>query len=294
VPEMAGAAIVIAGLLAVVGFTTYSMLDPARRWVAEVPQTMAAVQKKMRKIKEPVEQVARTAERVEQATNVRPDSGAPEVTIKGPSLSNQLLGTTQDLVIGTVEVIALLFFLLGSGDLFLQKVVRVVPQLKDKKRAVMIVRDTQAHVSRYLLTITTINAVFGLTVGITMYLIGLPNAFLWGCLAFLFEYVPYLGGIAMVVLLAMAGSITFETFGHALLAPGAYLVLNALLENMVSPWILGRSLRLNPVAILVGVVFWFWLWGVPGAFLAVPSLVTFKIFCDHIENLHPIGEFLGK
>jgi predicted PurR-regulated permease PerM len=136
--------------------------------------------------------------------------------------------------------------------------------------------------------------VLGLAVAGVMLLIGMPNALLWGALAALAEFVPYIGATVLLAVLAMAGLVTFPTVGQALLVPGAYLGVNLLQSQFISPYVLGRRLTLNPVAILVGLVFWWWLWGVGGAFIAVPLLATLKIFCDHIESLAPIGEFLGK
>ena len=97
----------------------------------------------------------------------------------------------------------------------------------------------------------------------------------------------------MIGILSLAGLVTFDQVGHAFLVPAAYLAVNFLQSQFLTPLILGRRLTLNPVAIFVGLVFWFWIWGVPGAFVAVPLIATFKIFCDHIEALAPIGEFLG-
>ena len=293
VPEAVGAAIVLLLLFGSIAGTVYGLIEPAQAWISKVPASVAQIQGRLRKVRAPMEQVAKTAEKVEEVTKLPPDRGTTEVIVKGPSLTSQLLGTTQDLVVGAVEVFALLFFLLASGDMFLQKVVKVLPQLGDKKRAVAIARETQAQVSRYLLTITSINLVFGVVVAVAMKLLGMPSPVLWGVMAFVCEYVPYLGMVAMVSLLSLAAVATFESIGMIVAPPLTYLVLNAILENLVSPFIMGRSLRLNPVAILIGVVFWFWIWGIPGALIAVPSLVTFKIFCDHLESLQPIGEFLG-
>ncbi len=108
------------------------------------------------------------------------------------------------------------------------------------------------------------------------------------------EFIPYVGSTMMMVILLLLGLTTFDSVGQALLVPGSYLAINVIQSNIVSPMVLGRRLTLNPVAIFIGLVFWWWIWGVPGAFIAVPLLATFKIFCDHIETLAPIGEFLGK
>jgi len=214
--------------------------------------------------------------------------------VRGPRLSERFFGGTQTLVVGAMEMLILLYFLLAAGDLFLQKLIRVLPLLKDKKRAVSIARETEASISRYLFTVALVNIGLGIGVTLVMLLIELPNALLWGALAALAEFIPYVGATVMLGLLAMAGLVTFPSIGQALLVPGAYLTVNLIQANFVTPAVLGRRLTLNPVAILIGIVFWWWIWGVGGAFIAVPLLATLKIFCDHIESLAPIGEFLGE
>jgi predicted PurR-regulated permease PerM len=257
------------------------------------PQSIAKVQGRLRELRRPVEQVTRTAEQVEAATDVT-KRGSQEVVVRGPRLSERLFGTTQSLVVGAMETLILLYFLLAAGDMFLQKLIRALPQLRDKKKAVAIVRETEASISTYLFTVAIVNVGLGVAVTLAMLLIKLPNAVLWGSLAAVVEFIPYVGATVMLGTLSMAGLVTFPDIGHALLVPGAYLAINLIQANFISPMVLGRRLTLNPVAILVALVFWWWIWGVGGVFIAVPLLTTFKIFCDHIESLAPIGEFLGK
>lgn len=293
IPEPLGAALVLLVLLGGVGAGAYSLADPARAWMDKAPASISRVQARLRELRSPVDQVTRTAEQVEKATTVG-TGGPQEVIVRGPRLSERLFGTTQTLLTGAMETIILLYFLLAAGDLFLQKLIKVLPLLKDKKKAVAIARETEASISTYLFTVALVNIGLGIVVTGVMLLIGMPNALLWGVLAALAEFVPYVGAAAMLGLLAMAGLVTFPQIGHAMLVPGAYLVVNLFQANFISPSVLGRRLTLNPVAILVGLVFWWWVWGVGGAFIAVPLLATLKIFCDHIESLAPIGEFLGK
>jgi predicted PurR-regulated permease PerM len=293
VPEPAGAALVLLVLLGAVGGIGYSLADPARQWMTKAPESLARVQSRLRDLRRPVEQVTRTAEQVEAATEVS-RSGPQEVVVRGPRLSERLFGTTQSLLTGAMETVILLYFLLAAGDLFLQKLIKVLPLLRDKKTAVAIARETEASISTYLFTVAVVNVGLGLAVTLAMVLLKMPNALLWGSLAAVAEFIPYVGATVMLALLAMAGLATFPTVGQALLVPGAYLAINLVQANFISPMVLGRRLTLNPVAILVGLVFWWWIWGVGGAFIAVPLLATFKIFCDHIESLAPIGEFLGK
>jgi predicted PurR-regulated permease PerM len=293
IPEPAGAALVLLALLGAVGFGVYSLADPAREWMAKAPQSLARVQTRMHELRKPVEQVTKTAEQVEAATEV--DKGGPqEVVLREPRLSERLFGSTQSFLMGALETLILLYFLLAAGDLFLQKLIKVLPLLQDKKKAVAIARETEASISTYLFTVILVNVVLGLAITLVMGAIGMPNALLWGALAALAEFIPYIGATVLLATLTIAGLVTFPSLSHALVVPGAYLAVNLIQSQFVTPMILGRRLTLNPVAILVGLVFWWWLWGVGGAFIAVPLLATFKIFCDHIESLAPIGEFLGK
>ena len=293
VPESVGAAIVVVSLLGLLGAGVYSLTDPARAWMAKAPESLEKIQSRLQRLRKPVEQVSRTAEQVEAATKLG-RSGMQEVVVRGPTMSERIFGSTQEMLTGALEVVVLLYFLLAVGDLFLEKLIKVLPQLRDKKKAVTIVRETEASISTYLFTVALVNVGVGLVVALVMYFVGMPNPLLWGALAGLAEFVPYLGATVMVITLSLAGLVTFPQLGHAMLVPGAYLAVNLVQANFVSPTVLGRRLTLNPVAILLGLVFWWWLWGVGGAFIAVPLLATFKIFCDHIEALAPIGEFLGE
>jgi predicted PurR-regulated permease PerM len=293
VPEPLGAAIVILALLGGLGGVGYSLADPAREWVELAPQSLAKVQRRLHELRRPVDQMTRTAEQVEAATEVS-KPGPQEVVVRGPRLSERLFGSTQSILVGALETLILLYFLLAAGDLFLQKLIKVLPLLRDKKKAVAIARETEASISTYLFTVAVVNIGLGVAVTLVMLLLKMPNALLWGTLAALAEFVPYIGATVMVGLLAMAGLVVFPDVGRALLVPGAYLAVNMVQANFIGPTVLGRRLTLNPVAILVGLAFWWWIWGVGGAFIAVPLLATFKIFCDHIESLAPIGEFLGK
>jgi predicted PurR-regulated permease PerM len=212
----------------------------------------------------------------------------------GPSVSSRLFGTTQRIAAGLLEIFILLYFLLAGGDLFLQKLIKVLPHFNDKVKAVEIARATEAAVSAYLSTALLVNVVEGAVVAAVLWLLGMPNVLLWGALVACFEFVPYLGAFAAVVVLTVAGLTTYDEVPRALLVPGSFLAINLLQANLITPMLLGHRLTLNPVAIFIGLAFFFWIWGVPGAFLAVPLLATFKIFCDHIASLAAIGEFLGQ
>lgn len=299
IPTPIGAGIVILTSLGVLGAAGYELSGPIQRLAANAPQTMAAAERKIGKLLKPLERASRTAEQVATAASQTTDgvtgSRKPTtVVVQGPSLLTRAFGTTQRALGSILEVVILLYFLLASGDLFLQKLVKVLPSRGEKKLAVQIARETESSISTFLATTATVNVVEGLIVAGIMYLWGMPNPFLWGALVAAFEFIPYLGSASLVVILAIAALTTFDSVGHALLIPASYLLVNIVQGQVVSPLLLGHRLSLNPVALFVGLAFWFWVWGILGAFIAVPMLATFKIFCDHIESLASIGEFLGQ
>ncbi|HEU4880681.1 MAG TPA: AI-2E family transporter [Longimicrobium sp.] len=288
-----GAGMVVLGMLASVGFAGYELSGPVESWAASAPQTLATAQGRLRELLRPLERASRTAQQVQSAAGGGEGEKTQEVVVRGESVISRVFGTTQRFVAAALEVVILLYFLLAAGDLFLQKLIKVLPTLRDKRKAVEIARRTEASISTYLLTTAAINIAEGLVVALVMWLLGMPSPLLWGAMVAVLEFIPYLGALTMTVILTIAALTVFDTVGHALMVPGAFLAINLVQGNFVSPMLMGHRLALNPVALLVGLAFWFWMWGVAGAFIAVPLLATFKIFCDHIESLAAVGEFLG-
>ncbi len=294
IPAPLGAGLVVLMLVGVLGLGIYELAAPAQHWIASTPHSIAAARAKLRSLIAPVQQVTQTAEQVEKAADVNGPSRTQEVVVRGPSLSSRVFGTTRALVVAALEVVVLLYFLLAAGDLFLQKLIKILPHLHDKKKAVQIARQTETSISTYLGTVALLNLGEGLVVAAALALAGLPNAALWGVAVVALEFVPYLGAATMVVILTLVGLTTAGSLSHALLFPALFLAINLIQANLVAPLVLGRRLTLNPVAVFVGLALWFWLWGIPGAFIAVPLVAAFKILCDHVRALAPIGEFLGK
>jgi predicted PurR-regulated permease PerM len=139
-----------------------------------------------------------------------------------------------------------------------------------------------------------VNVGFGIAVGSGLWLVGMPNPILWGILAGVLNYVPYLGGLVGYIIVGFVALTVFDTTGRALMAPGVYFLLNIIEGNIITPAILGRELTLNPVMIFAWLIFWGWIWGIPGALLAIPLLTMTKIIADNIEILTPLGSFLGR
>jgi predicted PurR-regulated permease PerM len=191
-------------------------------------------------------------------------------------------------------LVILLFFLLASGDLFLRKLVAVLPRLEEKKLAVEITRRIELDVSAYLLAITLVNALFGTTVAIAMFFLGLPNPVLWGVMAGLLHFIPFLGAVVGISIVTLVALVTLESTATILLVPTIYFALNLLEEYVVLPVVIGRRLMLNAVVVLLWLLFWAWLWGVPGALMAVPLLAIVKIVADHFDPLSSLAEFIGR
>jgi predicted PurR-regulated permease PerM len=299
IPPPFGAGLVVLAILAILGSGAFGLSGSVREWAATAPATLTTAEAKLAKIIRPIQRASKTAEQVANAAGAAAGTttGAKkpaEVIVQGPSLASRVFGTTQRSVASVLEVLILLYFLLGAGDLFLQKLIKVLPNLGDKRKAVQIARETESSISTYLLTAASVNVAEGLVVAGVMYLWGMPSPALWGALVAVLEFIPYLGALAMVVILGLAALTNFDSVGHALLVPASFLLINVIQSNLVSPVLLGHRLALNPVALFIGLAFWFWIWGISGAFIAVPLLATFKIFCDHIESLASVGEFLGQ
>lgn len=297
IPEGVGTAFVILVLLATAIFGISRLTGPASEWIDKAPQGLERLEHRIREIQRPVEEVRQAAEQVGREVDRmagRDRQRTQEVELQGDGFTGAILSRTRSFLAGAVVMFVLLYFLLASGDMFLRKLVRVLPRLADKKRAIEIARKTERSISTYLSTVTLINIGLGVLVGVAMKLLGLPNPVLWGVVAGMLNYIPYLGPIVTFGVITLVSAMTFEDFGRMLVAPAVYGAINFTEGSFVTPTLLGRQLTLNPVVIFIGLIFWGWLWGIPGALLAVPILATFKIFCDHIEPLAPIGEFLGR
>jgi predicted PurR-regulated permease PerM len=295
IPEPMGAAIVVLTLSGVLGTALYQLFEPASDWLAKMPRITEQIERKLWNVRKSMEEVSKAAQKVEALTNVDGQAAQrqPQVVSREPSLMSRVMTGTQNMLIATGATLVLLFFLLASGDLFMRKLVRVLPTLTDKKKAVGLARTIQSAMAQYLFTITCINVGLGVATALLMQLLGMPNPLLWGVMVALFNFIPYVGAAVSGIILTIVAFVTFSDLHDILLVPLLYFSLETIEGQFITPYLTGRSLTLNPVMIFVSMLLWAWLWGVVGALMAVPILMTLKIFCDHIDSLQGVGEFVS-
>ncbi len=296
-PAPAGAAVVVLSFVAILVGGGAALTAPTQRWLADAPKDLAAAQDKLRNVRRSIARFTHVAEQVQQATS--PDTTSPHTAVAPPApaatgagLGGRLFGGTTAFLASLVEVLLLVYLLLAVGNLFLRKLLRVVaPEEKAVTRRV--VQEIKVVIERYVLVTVIINIVQGTVVALVMWALGMPNPVLWGVATLFLEAIPYLGATVMIGALTLVAFAALDGLGRILLVPGAYLAITTLQNNVVSPVAYGRNLKLNPVAVLISVMFWWFLWGVPGAFLAVPMVAVAKVIADHNEGLKAVGEFLG-
>lgn len=299
IPPTVSATILLGLLAAAIGIGFVQLGRPALAWMNEAPEHMSALRQRVQTMFPRLVRINEVAAAVTDlgATEVEKkeeQKKTPTVQIKDNRGASSILNWTGTVLAGVIETLVLLFLLLASGDLFLHKLVHVMPTMSDKKRIVEISREIQQNISHYLFSVSLINLGLGVVVGGGFYFMGVPNAAMWGLLAAVLNFIPYFGPIVGVLVLATVGLLTFDTLGRGLLPPAWYLLVHLLETNFVTPLVLGRRFALNPVVIFISLIFWTWLWGVPGALLAVPILVSFKVVCDHVPTMAPISGLLSR
>ncbi len=283
--------VMTAGLI--VGSVIFSA-GTVNSWVANAPEIGATLKDKLSGISETIDDVRDASEEVEEMAEGDGSKPVQEVVIRQPSLLDSAVSTLTSFATTVAVSLILATFLLASGDMFYIKLVQSFKSMTGKKRALTAVYDIERKVSRYLLTITVINAGLGVSVAIALYLLGLDYAYIWGIAAFLLNFVPFVGGLVGTVLVGASAIVQFDSIYYALAAPIAYQILTGVEGQFVTPTLVGRRLEMNTVAVFLTVVLWGWLWGIPGALVAVPFLVVFKVICENFDGLETIANFLGK
>ena len=291
IPLPVGSALILIGLLAVVSSGISALATPTVTWLQKAPAGLTELQRKLSPVKRSVAQVTQATGEIEKLASTNAEIKTVEV--KRHPITEMFFMRTPEFIASAVLSLILLYFLLVYDQAFIAKLVKLLPTFSDKKTAVAIAHDIESQVSRYLFTVTAINACLGLAVGTAVGLFGLRNPVMWGVMVALLNFVPYLGALTGIICMTIGATLSFDSLGYALIFPAVYLAFGTLEGSFITPWIMGRSLTLNPVIILLSLTFWGWMWGIVGIILAVPILAAFKIFCAHIKPMEPLAEFLS-
>ena len=292
-PRVLGALVALLLLLGVLAGLAAALTRPAADWGSKLPRAVPRLTERLHALGQPLEAFRRTLDQVEGvATTATPAPDAAGVPVRPSGLVDTMFSGTRAAATGFCTTMIVLFYLLVSGETFLRRLVEILPRFADKRRAVEISLHLERDVSAYLVTVTLINAVIGVLLTAIMWAGGVSDPPLWGFIAFLLNYVPILGPLVGLVLFALAGVLDFGPAWSAVLPAVVYYAMHLIESNAVTPMLLARRFTINPVALVLALVFWYWMWGVAGAILAVPMLAITKIICDDLPPLRAFGHFL--
>ena len=287
-PRLLSSLLLVVTVMAVVVGVGTAVSAPAATWAAKLPDAIPKLVERLRFLAAPLATVQALWRHVEAFAGWSASGGAS----MGTELLTQLLSGTRSLASGFFTTLLYLFFLLAAGEIFIQRLVEIMPAFGSKRRVVEIAQQIETDVSAYLVTITGMNAAVGLATAAVMWLTGIGDPVLWGTVAFLLNFVPIIGPVVGVLIFVMAGALASDSLWRALFPAGLYLLIHVIEGELLTPMLLARRFTLNPVMVIVSLVFWFWMWGVPGAILSVPMLAVTKIVCDRVRPLAAYGHFL--
>ena len=286
-PKPLGALISIFLLLAVFVGLGALLSTPAAAWAANLPEAWPRLQQKFAFMNGPLEQLQQTLDRMGVHMS------APGELLSHPvGMVTAVFSGTSSVAADLLETLLVLFYLLVFGETFLRRLVEVLPTFADKREAVELSLHIERDLSAYLLTITIINAAVGCGTAGVMWLCEVPGPALWGIVAFCVNFVPILGPFCGIVLFLGVGIVSRGPVWSALLPAALYFAIHVAEGEIITPMLLAKRFTINPVAVILSLIFWYWLWGIPGAILAVPMLAIIKITCDRLRPFRAFGHIL--
>lgn len=298
IPKALSAFVLLAGLVAAVGGLGAAISQPVLDWLEEAPRGIAQLTLGDSELHDAYQRMARSAEEVEQAIADAQDTD--DDTADQPIIVQQEESWRQQLAVGAgntgvviLLALTLTFFLLVSGDRLISNFARLLGERADRRATLQMIRDAQRHIAGYLAFITISNSLVGVAMGMIVWLIGLPEPIVWGVVTAVLRFVPYLGVLLTVVLLAVISAVTFSDPWMILAAPGAYVVLSSLVGFIVEPYFHGYRLAINPAVIFIAIFFWGWLWGAIGVLIAVPLMTVIQVILRGIPRLKPVYRLIS-
>jgi predicted PurR-regulated permease PerM len=281
-PRWLTASVLMIGLIVGIGTGIGLVAQPAIGWFHGAPAAIRSFVPKFKSMTQPLEAANRATQTLVGGQTTR----APAPQSSGLRITAwDIVSTAPKVLAAVLSVVLLVFFFLIYGDSMLRRLVEITPGFAYKRHAVSIVRSIQTEISRYLLTALLINAGLGTLTALMLWSYNMPDPLLWGAVAMFANFIPYVGAIVTTIVLALVGVLKskhpdLDTFLPALTFAG----LTALEGNLITPMIQGHSMRLSPIAILLWLLVWGWLWGIPGALLAVPMLTCTKLITERVRG----------
>jgi len=281
-PRWLASSVLMLGLIAGIGSGVGLLAQPAAGWFRGAPAAIRSFIPKLSTLTRPLEAANRATQTLVSGHPTRA-AAAPPAPL---SISAwDVVSTAPKILAAVLSVALLVFFFLLYGDTMLRRLVEITPSFAYKRHAVEIVRNIQAEVSRYLLTALLINASLGAITTGMLWLYGVPDPMLWGAVAMFANFIPYVGAIFTTIVLAVVNMLYTSDASLAVFLPAmTFAGITAVEGNLITPFIQGRSMRLSPIAILLWLLVWGWLWCIPGALLAVPMLTCTKLICERVTG----------
>jgi predicted PurR-regulated permease PerM len=281
VPRAVGSLVVMIALAAALSGSVVALSAPAAAWLKDAPTAMRDVGYKVKRLTRPITRVSHAASQSLAGVVGPPPATPPPAT--GFSV-DKLVQSAPGIAVAVLTVALLVFFFLSYGRNVAAHLVTAMPGFSYRRVALGLIRGIQEEFSRYLLTVTLINIALGLITAAILWALNMPDPLLWGGLVTLLNYMPYVGAVTNTLLLLAVGLLNFNDPLHALAPAACFAVLAALEGNVITPMIMGRRMRLSPLAILVWLLLWGWMWGIPGALLAVPMLTCLKLITEWLPG----------
>ncbi len=290
IPSSAAAGMIMISLLVVFCVLFYFISEALQEYLVDAPTFAEEVRRELSGLFGTIEPVLKAGDQIDALTN---QNKQQTVALREPGFVSVMTQATPAVVSQLVVTLTLSFFLMASGDMFYEKLVQVMPKLKDKRRALAAARTIENQLSTYLFTISAINATLGVIIGLVMWLAGMPNPLLFGLGAFLLNYIPYIGSIGGITITLVTGLVTFDSTIQGILPALLYWIINTIEGQFLTPVLVGRRLKLNAVVVFISFALWAWVWSFMGMLLSTPILLMAKVVSDNVNGLESFGKFLG-
>ena len=291
-PRAVSALLMLLLLITGIGAATDFLMEPAQQWLANAPRTIQVVERKIRPIERwmhRIEGLTHRAGEMGQHGPLPPPEPAPAATLSG----SEVLTATGATLAEVLTVVILAVFLLSGGPPMLARMAASLGSDLQAVHALRVIDAIRRELGRYYGTIALINLGLGAATAVAMLLLGMPNPYLWGAVAAVLNFIPYVGSATTLVLLAAVALVSFDDLGHVFGVIGSYLALATIEGQVVQPLLVGRRLDLNPIIVFLAVWFGGWFWGVAGIVIAVPFLVALKVAATHSEDAGAVVAFLS-